>query len=321
MTTRTNAVIMQKNQGDSKDPAERPRTLVELEALLRRGSDFYVALSAALADAILSAWNGANRRIDEVRVQALKRDQIAGRWVAGEVIGFGVFADAIQLGDGQHRLRAQVASATEQVYRVRCFTDEAEFARFVTTRDSGKTRSLADLLGILLVAEGSGPAGVFERVANAMQMFMGSTPSRMTKQERLDFAYKRAGEIRYVLSLPTRQFRAHVLAAIAIAHRGHSKAVAEFMAKVISGADLRAGSPALELSKALPDLNDARGAKDKDRAVGVVLRVLHDGIRGRSKTAVNSVLRTPNSPIVAAVAEFAGADVASAWVERNARMK
>lgn len=314
-----NMKSMNRSLADIKSDIERPRNLAELEHLLRRGNDFYCAVLPLVAEAVLSAWNGGNRRIDEVRVQALKRDQVAGRWLAGEVIGFGISADSIQLGDGQHRLRAQVASGTEQIYRVRCFADETDFAQFVITRDSGKVRTLTDLIAILGITEGSGAAGLFERVANAIQTFKGAAPARMTKQERLDFAYAHAAEIRYVLSLPTRSFRAHTLAAVAIAHRKHPKPVVEFLAKVISGADLPSGSPALELSKALPDLNCARSAKDKDRAIGVALRVIHDGIRGKRKSTVQSLLRTANSPVVAAIAEFAGADVATVWVERNAR--
>jgi hypothetical protein len=309
-----NATIMTKNGGGSKMDVERPDTLVALEALLRRGIDFYCTISPALAEGVLSAWNTSNRRIDEVRVQAMKRDMTAMRWLSGEVIGFGILSEGIQVGDGQHRLRAQVGSGTEQVYRVRCFTDEIEFARFVTTRDSGKARSLADLLSILGL---TGSPTAFERVANAIQTFNGAMPSRLTKQERLDFAFDRASEIKYVLSLPTRSFRAHTLAAVAIAYRKYPKPVADFMAKVISGAELPAGSPALELSKALPDLNAARGAKEKDRTMATVLRVINDGIRGKRKTVIKALLRTDNSPIVAAIEEFSGANIAKAWLERT----
>src|SRR5262249_5443456 len=160
----------------------------------------------------------------------------------GETIGFGVFPDSIQLGDGQHRLLAQVASGTEQVYHVRVFTDDTEFAVFVMTRDSGKGRTLADLFTILHVTEGSGAAMAFERVTKALQTFMGATRGRLSRQERLDFAYKHAKEIRYVLGLPNRQFRAHVLAAVGIAYGKHPKLVGDFVAQVISGAGLAAGS-------------------------------------------------------------------------------
>jgi len=314
-----NAAIMNKNATDGK--VEQPGTLAALERLLRRGSDFSVLITAGLAKAILDAWNASNRRIDEVRVQSLKRDQAAGRWVPGEPIGFGAFNDSIQLGDGQHRLCAQVASNTDQTYYVRVFTDEVEYGVFVATRDSGKPRSLADLLGILGIANGTGAAQAFERVTNAMQVFLGHAPSALSRQERLDFAFKHAKEIRYVLGLPSKRFRPHVLAAIAIAFGKHQKLVADFIAQVISGADLPSGHPALELGHAMPELNDVRGAREKDRAMAVVMRVTHDGIRGKRKTSVHSLLRTDNSPMVLAIEEFAGAKVAKAWVERNARAR
>lgn len=48
-------------------------------------------------------------------------------------------------------------------------------------------------------------------------------------------------------------------------------------------------------------------------------RVIHDGINGKKKTAIKSLVRTEDSPIVTAIADFAGSTVAKAWVERNAR--
>ena len=125
-------------KNDMTIKADRPASLGDLERLLRRGADFYCSIPAAVAEAALATWNTGNRRLDELRVQAMRRDMAAARWLSGEVIGFGVFPDSIQIGDGQHRLRAQVLSATEQVYRVRCFKDDEEFERFVITRDSGK---------------------------------------------------------------------------------------------------------------------------------------------------------------------------------------
>lgn len=314
----TNAAIMNKNGAEGKS-IERPRTLADFEALLRRDRDFTVSLSAKIVNEALLEWNKSNRPVDQVRVQAYKRDQNDGRWLAGETIGMGVFHDSIQIGDGQHRWLAQVASGTEQVYRIRIFTDETEFALFVVTRDCGKIRSLADLFTVLHVTEGTGAAQAFERITNSMQAFYGATPHRLSRQERLDFAEKHAKEIKYALSLPTKQFRAHVLGAVAIAYGKHPKLVGEFIGSVISGADLPAKSPALELSKALPGLNESRSPREKDRAIGVVMRVIHDGIRGKKKTTVQSLLRTDSSPIVAAIAEFAGASVAKAWVERNDR--
>jgi len=306
------SAIMNKNVVD----VEQPQTLADLERLLRRGSDFYAIITQALAEAILAAWNTSNRRIDQIRVQALKRDQASGRFLAGEQIGFGVFPDSVQLGDGQHRLMAQTASNTEQTYHVRIFNDEAEFMVFVATRDSGKNRTLADLFTILHVADGSGAAMAFERVTNAWQQFMGATPARLTRQERLDFAYKHVKEIRYVLTLPHRQFRAHVLAAIAIAYGKHPKAVAEFIAHVIDGSELAPGSPALVLSKAVNDLNAARGPKEKDRAMGLTLRAIHDGIRGKKKTAIRKA-QLGATPVREAVVEFAGAEIANAWEARH----
>ncbi len=294
-----------------------PRDLLELEAVLRDGRTLYVVISAKLAEAALAAWNIGNRRYDEVTAQRYRRDMEAGRWLADGEIGFGVFAgEPVQLGDGQHRLGAQVSSGTSQRYNARVFTDHDEFAVFVLTCGGGRPRTLADQLKIFDVAETSGAAQAFERVVNAMHGFMGAKASRLSTQERMDFAYAYVKPIKYAMTLPKRAFKAHLLAAIALAHSRRGKATEDFVAQVISGAELAYGSPALELSKALPDMNDARDAKSKDKAMGRMLRVLFDATNGKHSTAIVGA-KASGAPMLRAISALVSADAANAWVARQ----
>lgn len=297
-----------------------PTNLTSMETVLRGvvGTG-RVLITPEVAEQILEHWNASNgnRRLDEITVQRYRRDMDADRWIPGSVLAFGLFEDGMKLGDGQHRLKAQVVSKTSQEYGVRAFTEPEEFSAFVLTIDAGKARSLADQLRIFGVADSPGAASVFERVTNAMQLFLGERPSRQSKQERMDFATKYAPQIRYVLALPKREFKAHLLAAIVFARAKYPRETEALIAQVISGADLAPGSPALELSKAKVLWNEASLAAEKDRAVGMMMRVLFDGVRGKAKSSARKVAGN-SSRVFEAIQAFCGAEVASQWTERNA---
>lgn len=305
--------------------AQSPATLAEFETLLRAlrsskqsgGATALVCLRAAVAADILAKWNDGNRRLDEVSVQRYRRDMDAGRWQSGREVCFGIF-DACAVGDGQHRFAAQVASGTDQTYTVRVFDDHEAFALYTATIDSGRIRSLADLLRIFGIAESSAAAATFERVVNAMHAFTGARAGRLSKQERLDFANRYIVPIRYVLHLPRRDFKAHVLAAIAFAYHKHPDAVEAFVASVTSGANLPARSPALLFTKSIADMNAARNAGAKDRAMAKTLRLIHDGISSHKKT-VGPQLRLTGDPTLRAVAAMVSKKVADDYAARASK--
>lgn len=300
-----------------------PATLAELESTLRSlgatnsGAVAQVVIRASVAAEILAAWNEGNRRLDDIAVQRYRRDMQARRWQQGSVVGFGVFESNCAVGDGQHRYAAQVASGTDQVYSVRIFTDQKEFEWYVATIDGGRVRSLADILRIFGVAESTAAATTFERVVNAMHAFTGAKAGRLSKQERLDFANRYIVPIRYVLKLNHREFKAHVLAAIAFAYSKYPTAVEAFIASVTSGANLPARSPALVLAKSLPELNAARDAVAKDRAMAKALRLIHDGISSVTKSSAR--LRITGDATVRAVSELVSKVTADNYASRCAK--
>ncbi len=299
-----------------------PRTLGELEDLLRSVANGVtlvgVTILATVAAAIIERWNQGNRRLDEIAVQRYRRDMDADRWIADGAVGFGVFEGDVAVGDGQHRFAAQVASGKSQRYNLRVFTAHEAFADFVLTVDGGKNRSLADELLIFGVAGAPGAAALFERVTNAMQSFLGARPTRLSKQERMDFARRYVKPMKYALGLPKRTFKAHVLAAIVFAYAKRSKDVEELVAQLISGADLAGGSPALKLKNALGDLNDAGDARAKDRAMGLTLRAINDATTGKKTTTLYKA-QADGRPVHEAITALVSAAAADAWTERQKR--
>jgi hypothetical protein len=290
------------------------------EALQQVRGDGRVLITAKLADAILTQWNEGNRRRDEIAVQRYRRDMDAGRWLAGSVLAFGLLDDGCRLGDGQHRLAAQVASKTDQEYLVRAFTSREEFAAFVLTIDAGKARTLGDQLRIFELADTPGNAAAYERIVNAMQNFAGNRATRLSRQERMDFASQYIPQIKWALALPKREFKAHLLAVLVYAHAKHQRAIEALIAQVISGADLTTGSPALAISKAKVGWNDASNALDKERAMGLMMRVLYDAVAGRARTAAFHVPAN-SSRVAEAITHFVGAEAAEVFNIRQASRK
>lgn len=302
-----------------------PATLAELESTLRAmgeaqqsgGATSLLTIRASVAADILAHWNDGNRRLDEIAVQRYRRDMESRRWQLGRETAFGVF-DNCAVADGQHRFAAQVASGTDQTYNVRVLSDSKTFELYAATIDSGRVRSLADILRIFGVAESTSSATTFERVVNAMHAFTGAKSGRLSKQERMEFANRYVAPIRYVLRLNRRDFKAHVLAAIAFAYAKQPNAVESFIASVTAGANLPARSPALVLAKALPEMNAARDGIAKDRAMAKALRLIHDGI-SPSVTKASERLRITGDTTVRAISELVSKSTADSYAARCAK--
>lgn len=316
--------VKRQNQKDHQQPLSmayhEPTTLDELEGILRRGRDVMVAIAPAIAAQLKEKWNEGNRRLDEVTVQRYRRDMESNRWLRDGEIGFGVLADKpTSLGNGQHRMAAQVASGTTQSYHARVFSDPDEFALYVLTVDGGKNRTLADELRIFGIADNSQSAQRYERTVNAMHAFVGARSCRLSKPERFDFALRYQKSVKYALGLPNKTFKAHLLAAIALAHTKRRSEVEDLIAHVISGEMLQAG-PALTIMKALPDFNEARKGSQKDRAMGLLLRAIYDGVRGKQRTSVEHV-KSDSVPMREAITALVSSEAADGWIKRMENAK
>lgn len=298
-----------------------PRTLEEIEAILREPPEdagsmkcVLIRISASLAAQIDEQWNEGNRPMNDIHVQQYRRDMTTENWLRDGEIGFGAIPGSLMaLGNGQHRFRAQVLSGTTQQYLARVFFDADEYAKYVMTVDGGRNRTMADVYRIFNIVDATGASQAMDRIVNAMQNFSDQRPSKQSKTERLEFALKHVKGVRYALGLPRREFKAHLLAAVAYAFEKEPKSVEEFVASVVSGADLKPTSAALALKNSLPHLNGATGPKDKDRAAGLMARAIFDGCSGRRTT----IAKAPRTSCLPAIAHFLSKTAATAWARRQ----
>lgn len=301
-------------------------SLAQLEILLRSQESSTplvdVAISAATAKEAIEKWGKGNRPVSDLNVQKYKGDMESHRWRSNSPIGFGVFPDKIQIGDGQHRLIAQDRSSTTQVYCVQAFSDRDEFELFVKTVDGGKPRSLSDLFSILgtFTPEQSKRA---QAITNFMMKFCGIKVTTESSQDRVEYATNHLKSIRYVAALNPREFQSHIAAAIALTHRKHQRVVESFVDSVRSGAGLAAGSPALVFRNALNDLNcitltNKKDVKARDRSMAVAMRVIYDHVRNK-KTSYVKKTRMDSKYLHEVVTYFVSTDVADQYSARHSK--
>lgn len=294
-----------------------PSELSDLEHVLRSAkvqtlTD--VTISASVAAEVIEKWGAGNRRLDTLAVRRYQNDMENRKWQAGTTIGFGVFDNQIQIGDGQHRLHAQVKSSTPQSYTVRVFKDAEDFDLFVRTVDGGKVRSLSDLFTVLEIV-GKEPTANAQGITNAMIRFNGLRPSTMSSQEKVAFATNYLKSLKFASGLSRKRFKSHIAAAIALCHNKNSRPVSDFVDEVVVGAGLVHGSPAHVFHMGLSDLNASR---DKERAMVLTMRVVYDGIRKKTRSSVKKVRR--NSQVLhEVISAFVSKDVADIWVAKMAK--
>lgn len=275
-------------------------------------------ITARCADQIIDAegWNQGNRRLEEPLVDKFKRDMDHGEFldmsdliVGSEPLDGGF---VFRLGDGQHRLNAQARSGKTVKYVIKYYSDPADFAQAVTKVDSGKPRTKADLVKVLGLNDSAFQQ--YERIVSAMLRFEGKKVGRMSNVEWISYSEKFSKSIKWSLSLPWRQFKAHVLAALVFAHARQKTVTEELVSLTVAGAGLATGSAPLALKNALGVLNDAKNEDAKTRAMVYVLRVLHDAYKGRG-VSYSVIKRT--KPYADAVQFFAGADAAHRFMGQD----
>jgi hypothetical protein len=276
-----------------------------------------VDITARCADQIIAddGWNVGNRRVHEVSVQKFKRDMDTGNWVDNLTpIMLGYVNNQWRIGDGQHRLNAQARSGKTLRYVVKFYTDFDDYSAAAAKVDAGRARSRADLVKILGLSETSFQH--FERITNAMMKFEGRPATASSNHEWLQYANDHIASLTWAVGLPTRLFKAHVLAALTFAHAKSRSSTMALIDNTISGAGLTAGAPALVLKNGLSVLNEARRDAEKTQAIIRVLRICDDARRGRAQSALKSRKASPST--IDAVAYFVSPNVARAHAGVNA---
>lgn len=125
MQTKTNVTL-----GTDFKPGKRPTRFLR------------ATITPAVAAALLANFNTRNRNLTDSTVESYARDMKSGRWkYNGEAIKFS--AEGV-LTNGQHRLKASVVSGVSFVTDVLTGME----ADSILTEDTGKSRSVADVIGI-----------------------------------------------------------------------------------------------------------------------------------------------------------------------------
>lgn len=311
-----------------------PTTTDELAELLAGDHDMVtVTISPELAQGVLDAWrqaptvatSGTNRKLQKAKVAKFAKDQRAGDFEDGREIIFGVFDDGtVLLGDGQHRLSAQVQSGATASYCATIARTRDHFNQLVTkVVDQGGARSSADIISI----DGEVPlphSPLAASILVAMVRFAGFG-NQLTHSERIRYFKQHGSEIRHVLELVTAtrpmRFRAHVLAALAFAYRKFPEATDLLIEAVMgSGAEMADGIE-LEFRNAVPLFNQSKQAKSKDRDMGRVLRVIYDAHEDLQSNGRNGVYKIAGDrrAIRVGIEAVLGQEIADAWAKRNSR--
>ncbi len=232
--------------------------------------------------AIAARWlrqNQGNRNLRSSTVDSYARDMAAEEWLLNHQ---GVaFDQAGVLFDGQHRLSAVVQSGATVILLVSWGWPrrvEGKRVKTMQTLDCGARRSLGDMLRLDHATENprvvTAAARIIAMICPDMKK---NRVGKMSMSAHLLIAGEFSGGLKFMAEHAPKQLglrRAEVLGVLAMAH-GHAPArVAEFTARLASGAGLDAGNPLLPLRNYL--LGDAwrkeNGVLQMAKAVATHLR-------------------------------------------------
>lgn len=208
--------------------------------------------------------NKSNRTISKTTVGTYARDMEEGRWrFTGAPISFDADGNLL---DGQHRMEALRQSGTTQEFLIVRNLDSA--ARQAI--DIGRRRSVADSLTMDNVRNGAQVASAARLILRWREGHLRITRNyRSSDAEIRQFVIDNEGPLQDSASYAQRLRRVLPVSQTAITAAHHEttrvdpSAAAVFWAKVLTGADLSTGDPALSFRNAIVRI----GAKHEDRAL------------------------------------------------------
>jgi hypothetical protein len=209
--------------------------------------------------------NSKNRQISPKTVAAYARDMENGDWLpTGEAIKFDVRGNLL---DGQHRLAAIIRSGIK--LKIAVIRNVIPDARKVM--DTGRRRSVSDNLsmdfGVKNPTQVASAARIIIRWRSGL--LRQSNTFRITDSEIYEFVVENDPALQVAASFGQKLRRSlpFSLAAVTAAHvetnRVNEDAAKVFWDKVLTGAELRVGDPALSLRNTVVRL----GAKHEDRTM------------------------------------------------------
>lgn len=222
----------------------------------------------------LLAENTHNRPVSPRRVENYVREMERGEWsvIADPGIVRCVLPDGrVQLANGQHRLKAIVASGAWvqiKVTTVRC--NEAEARKLYAKFDRGGTRTTADLILAALGDAGSKDVGVVSSALSIVDVLIPGGYGAMkalTTEDKADLYFANMGDAAWALALRRRKMKgggklsAGILAGAIACYRVAPEVATEFFESVITGELLAVGDAAY----ALQDLFLRGGSSKRSR--------------------------------------------------------
>lgn len=233
-------------------------------------------ITPMLAKAYLTS-NTSNRSIRETAVEEYASEMRAGRWKkTHQGIAFDTNGALV---DGQHRLLAVVKSGVSVELAVTRGV-EADTQDVV---DAGRKRTTADQL---MLRHGVKNANLTAASARSIALICGfektSTFSIGKAMSVLEVYGPEIQEtIGYAMHFKSAR-KAPVIAAISFALKSHGEEVREFVSKLVSGDDLKKGSPILTLRNYLINAAGAKGGAESLSTSSLVLHAIYHHITGGS---------------------------------------
>lgn len=209
--------------------------------------------------------NAKNRAVSPKTVAAYARDMESGKWhQTGEPIKFDAKGNLL---DGQHRLAAVIRSGAR--VKLSVIRNVLPDARKVM--DTGRRRSVADNLFMDFGVKNSTQVASAARIIIRWRdgLLRQSNTLRITDSEIYEFVVENDPPLQTAASYAQKLRRSlpFSLAAVTAAHvetsRVNEDAAKVFWDKVLTGAELRVGDPALSLRNTVVRL----GAKHEDRTM------------------------------------------------------
>ncbi len=212
----------------------------------------FVVATKPLVDALL-AMNTKNRKLMPSAVARLKNDIQNGSYLP-TCEGFGVDSNGV-LADGQHRLEALKDAGYPPVL-ILLVTGLDPRAQAVINR--GSKRSLADALTLMQGRTFSNAVvaacTVFVNIKNADKKsadFVHADTSARSDGIIKQSVFRWEEDVAAVIEVCGGQFRAAVIAALAVYYRHNPEAALSFAGKLRTGINLAANDPALRLRETL----------------------------------------------------------------------
>lgn len=249
-----------------------------------------VMMTPQLAADLLTKNHPRNREVRARRVRDLRSEMERGRWTLSASIKLG---PDLMVGDGQHRLSAVVDGGVQVPMMVEVYHDADQFSEALVNIDAAGSRTLGDALVMSGACE-KGDGRMFQPIITQICAISANYPERPARADAATIFNAFRSSIEWASHLP-RRYKAHVRAALAIAHRLHPEEMDRFATLVTDMQGLHDDSAALLFVKRFEDLNNRARKPGRLEAMKQILTIAHKHVLQRRG---GTVLRINDAALV-----------------------